>query len=271
MFACALMFVFVGCAADDGPPFTATMLTRPGLLFGYYGDCPTCVEETRDHTNMQWVAGWDSDHGQIETIIARVKKASPSKVVLMLPGMYKQRNVNPAGLAAARAIFAGLRNEGVLGNVVAVYPQDEPDVQRLDDATVTRGNSELRTLMADFGIDDVPLAVIYSGSGGRPGIGSYNWVGMDSYRKGSKILGGPYRSLKNNMRADQRLLLVPGGASPWQQDPAKFFKFAEQDPQVVGVVAFLWFDNAAPQDGVGQGIRSNKMTEIYRQWGRAVS
>jgi hypothetical protein len=187
----------------------------------------------------------------------------------MLPGMYLRGDVNPAGLAAARAIFTGLRDGGVLSNVVAVYPQDEPDLQRLSDATLMRGNAELRKLMAEFAIDDVPVAVIYSGSGRRPGIGSYDWIGMDSYRKGSKILGGPYRSLKNAMRADQRLLLVPGGASPWQQDPAKFFKFADGDPQVVGVVAFLWFDNAAPQDGVGQGIRSNKMTEAYRQWGRA--
>jgi hypothetical protein len=275
-------------ASRSSPPFAL----RAGQFFGYYGDCPSCVEETRAHTNVQWIAGWGGDGAQVPKIVERAKNAAPLKTVIMLPGMYVNKRLNPLGLVAARGIFQGLRDAGVLQNVAALYPQDEPDLEGLDDATVIEANAAVRAVAGEFAeLKNVPLAVIYSergtlglaggphlrfasspttgffsnrqaGLGTRPGISSYDWVGIDAYAMGSKILGKPYTKLQKLLTNKQRLLLVPGGANPWREDPAPYFKRASKDPKVIGVVAFLWFDNAAPD--VGLGIRSNGLAPKYR-------
>jgi hypothetical protein len=236
---------------------------RAGQFFGYYGDCPSCVEETRAHTNVQWIAGWGGEGSQVPKIVERAKNAAPLKTVIMLPGMYVNKRLNPLGLVAARGIFQGLRDANVLQHVAALYPQDEPDLEGLDDATVIEANRALRGVAAEFiELKNVPLAVIYSERGSRPGISSYDWVGIDAYAMGSKILGTPYTKLRKLLTNKQRLLLVPGGADPWREDSMPYFKRAATDPKVIGVVAFLWFDNAAPD--VGLGIRSNGLAPKYR-------
>jgi hypothetical protein len=236
---------------------------RAGQFFGYYGDCPSCIEETRAHTNVQWIAGWGGDGAQVPKIVERAKNAAPLKTVIMLPGMYANKRLNPLGLVAARGIFQGLRDAGVLQNVAALYPQDEPDLEGLDEATVIEANTAVRAVAAEFAeLRHVPLAVIYSERGTRPGISSYDWVGIDAYAMGSKILGKPYTKVQKLLTNKQRLLLVPGGANPWREDPAPYFKRASKDPKVIGVVAFLWIDNAAPD--VGLGIRSNGLAPKYR-------
>lgn len=251
--------VLSGCGRESADP-----VVRPDLYFGYYGDCPSCIAETRDHTSFTWVAGWNGTKGHIETIVERAVLAAPTSTVIMLPGMYVNGRVNPKAIEAARAIFTGLRDNGVLQAVVAVYPQDEPDLLGLTDAAVAEANSQIRALMMEFvELDGVPLAVIYSNSRMQPGLSTYDWIGIDAYRLGKRVLDEPYERLRKRMRADQRLLLIPGGASPWEQDPAPFFKRATDDPRVVGVVAFIWFDNAAP--GVGAGIRSNGLADRYRR------
>jgi exonuclease III len=111
-------------------------------LFGYYGDCPTCIDETTDHTNMQWVAGWGFETGHIETIVERVNLAAPSKVVLMLPGMYTDRSINPAGLKAARSIFTRLTTRGggtMFDALVEWLPSTNADIFCLQEITHTPG------------------------------------------------------------------------------------------------------------------------------------
>jgi hypothetical protein len=250
-------------ASARRPSSIKPVALRAGQFFGYYGDCPSCVEETRAHTNVQWIAGWGGEGGQVPKIVERAKNAAPLKTVIMLPGMYVNKRLNPLGLVAARGIFQGLRDANVLQNVAALYPQDEPDLEGLDDATVIEANRALRGVVAEFiELKNVPLAVIYSERGSRPGISSYDWVGIDAYAMGSKILGAPYTKLRKLLTNRQRLLLVPGGADPWREDSTPYFKRAATDPKVIGVVAFLWFDNAAPD--VGLGIRSNGLAPKYR-------
>jgi hypothetical protein len=250
-------------ASAQQPSSIKPVALRAGQFFGYYGDCPSCVEETRAHTNVQWIAGWGGEGSQVPKIVERAKNAAPLKTVIMLPGMYVNKRLNPLGLVAARGIFQGLRDANVLQHVAALYPQDEPDLEGLDDATVIEANRALRGVAAEFiELKNVPLAVIYSERGSRPGISSYDWVGIDAYAMGSKILGTPYTKLRKLLTNKQRLLLVPGGADPWREDSMPYFKRAATDPKVIGVVAFLWFDNAAPD--VGLGIRSNGLAPKYR-------
>jgi hypothetical protein len=263
LFLSVCAFTFHGEAAEASGVSDRVAL-RAGQFFGYYGDCPTCVAETRAHTNVQWIAGWGSDGAQVPKIVERAKIAEPLRTVIMLPGMYVNKRLNPLGLVAARGIFQGLRDANVLQNVAALYPQDEPDLLGLDDVTVIEANRALRAVAAEFDeLKNVPLAVIYSERGTRPGLSSYDWVGIDAYAMGSKILAKPYAKLRKLLTKQQRLLLVPGGANPWREDPAPYFKRAASDPKVIGIVAFLWFDNAAPD--VGLGIRSNGLAPRYRQ------
>ncbi len=257
----SLLLARAPAVAAAGPKKQISL--RAGQFFGYYGDCPNCVEETRAHTNVQWIAGWGGDGSQVPKIVERAKNAAPLKTIIMLPGMYVNKRLNPLGLIAARGIFQGLRDAGVLQNVAALYPQDEPDLEGLDDVTVVEANKALRAVAAEFSeLRNVPLAVIYSERGGRPGIASYDWVGIDAYAMGPKILAKPYAKLQKLLTKKQRLLLVPGGADPWRENPEPYFKRAARDPKVIGVVAFIWFDNAAPD--VGLGIRSNGLAPTYR-------
>jgi hypothetical protein len=268
MLAVALLMTSFTWLAPSAPSAIASRSTPPatlraGQFFGYYGDCPSCVEETRAHTNVQWIAGWGGDGAQVPKIVERAKKAAPTKTVIMLPGMYVNKRLNPLGIVAARGIFQGLREAGVLQNVAALYPQDEPDLEGLDDVTVIDANAAVRAVAAEFAeLKNVPLAVIYSERGTRPGISSYDWVGIDAYAMGSKILDKPYAKLQKFLTKNQRLLLVPGGADPWRENPEPYFKRAAKDPKVIGVVAFIWFDNAATD--VGLGIRSNGLAPTYR-------
>jgi hypothetical protein len=261
--AVTIVFGFAGCS-DKAKVRDPTV--RPDLFFGYYGDCPNCIEETRDHTSFQWIAGWKGSTGQISTIVERATKAAPTRTVIMLPGMYVNKRVNPNAIEAARKIFVGLRKNHVLQNVVALYPQDEPDRLGIPDEAIAEANTQVRAVAAEFDeLEDVPLAVIYSGTGRHPGMSTYDWVGIDSYRLGRRVLAKPYSELVVKMRPEQRLLLVPGGASPWVQDPEPFFRRATEDDRVIGIVAFIWFDYAAT--GVERGIRSNGLADRYRKLG----
>ena len=248
-----------------GPPATLTQPPRE-VLYGYYGHCDTCSAETHRHVNMIHVPNW----GPLETTVRQLTEARVygiKHVMLGVPQLYHA----PDAERALREFFTTLRGANLLTNITALYPLDEPDLHSIPADVISARNALLRRVMAEFPeLRTTKLAVIYTSRPKWPGIDSYDWVGFDDYGAGSQIFtNGLYSELKDRLRPDQRVLLVPGGADPWRQDPEPFIAKALEDPQVIGVVPFIWYDFADRE--VGRGIRSNGLAGAYCEAARKLT
>lgn len=247
---------------------------RDTIHYGYYGDMAFQYDEVKDHVNTVWIAAWDR-HPQswVDCVYDRVVQASKDgkkSVVMMTTGTYTDdRRFNENVLQELQQLFDKLNAAGVLKDVVAVYPTDEPDGSEISSEEIAKGNAAIRGVMAKHpALKNTALAVFYTGSEKYPGIEYYDWVGFDEYHKGEKVLGAKYKRMVSRLRDDQRTMIIPGGCDKWRQDPRPFVDFALSNPRVVAVVPFIWIDNAAPgNDDVGLGIRSNGLSELYREAG----
>lgn len=242
-----LAFILAACGGGGGgSPSAPPAPTRGPLVVGYYGSCPACVEQTYRHVTVTWAFGWFEDRA---TTIAAAKQRG-LKVVLYLPEAYVSEQ-------AVRDLFTTLRAQGLLEQVAYLYPEDEPDLKH-DEAAITAAHLVARRVSAEFGISP-KIAVIYAGLNDFPGIASADVIGADDYSLGPNIL--PLYNLIP-IRPGQTLMLVPGGADPWRQDPAPFFAYARAHANVEMVTSFLWGPDFADR-GVGLGIGSNGMAQAY--------
>lgn len=246
-----LLLSLVGCGGGGsaGPlPPPAVPQARGPLVVGYFGSSPAQLEQTYRHVNVHWAMGWFEDRAL--TIAAAKQRGL--KVVLYLPEAYVSAD-------RVRALFTILRAQGLLDQVAYLYPADEPD--RFHNApTINAANGIARAVATEFGIAP-RIAVIYAGSDSFPGVESADVVGLDDYDKGAGVLGADYDSLRAALRPGQRLMLVPGGASPWRHDPRPWFAYAAAHPDVEMVTPFIWFDS---WDGTSNaGIQSNGMAPAY--------
>ncbi len=62
------------------------------------------------------------------------------------------------------------------------------------------------------------------------------------------------------LKPGQKMILVPGGASPWKTDPTAFYNYAQTEPTVIGIIAFSWLDY---ENKPNVGIRVNGMAKAY--------
>lgn len=256
---------WLGCPPPDFLPGPS----RTGLEYGYYGDGDTNLAETADHVTLEWIFGWGSSDALTNTIahLAQARNRGVRTIVLGVESVYLE-----GGEAWLRSLLAQLSSRGLLTDVKALYPIDEPNAgdKKTAEQVITVNQMVRRVAREFIELASVRLAVIYAGDiDERPGIGSYDWVGIDKYQAGDEIfIDELYDDLKAALRADQGILLVPGGADPWKTDPAAFYNKAQEDHQVVALVPFIWQDHAAP--GVGQGIRSNSTRSRYVEAGTRI-
>lgn len=258
----------VACGGGGSAGAAAMPSAGRTVLFGYYGGVNSTIPEIADHASLAWVMGWNPTGGWMENTALQLAQARNRNLpsVLGIPQAY-----GPDAEDSVRLVFQSLSVQGLLTGIAALYPIDEPDVNGKSNAEVLAANAMLRRVMADFpALRDTKLSVIYGAGSNRPGIASYDWVGMDAYGEGCGVLAASYASLKAILRPGQRLMVVPGGADPWKQHPGCFLARAQEDPQVVAVVSFIWFDSwddITKPDGA-KGIRSNGMAPIYTEAGK---
>lgn len=247
------------------PPGPQTTETR---WAGFYGDDARQLADTRSFVNIVWVAGWLDPAGRpLDQVIverAAAACAAGKLVVLMLPGVYDGTRFNPASIPLARGILSAL---GPLGRacVYALYPIDEPDIAKRGIPRLRKGispldiktaNTALRALMAEFPeLRATKLAVIYAGANDFPGLASYDLISFDDYNAGEGVLGDPLEALLGLLQPHQRAFLTVGVADPWRAPLGPFLARLLADPRIIGVLGFIFIDNAAP--GVGLGVRSN--------------
>lgn len=256
----AVIFL-TGCGGSGGDPTPIVPVVlhtlRPDVLFCYFGLVSEQVREIAAHVNAvhlpDW-GDWDTAGADIEArIVAQLHEAQAngiSRAIVCTGFLTFTTNHQYRGTAALMAFRQRLDAAGLLPMVIGLYPLDEPDVSGLSDALVTQAVNETRAAWPG-----PKIGVIY-GTHGTPGIGAYDWVGMDDYGAGAGVL-----QRLPSIRADQRWIVVPGGADPWKQDPAPFVDFANSHPQVAVFMPFCWFDGYGGTPNAG--IRSNGMALRY--------
>lgn len=242
----SLLAVLAGCGGGGGggsntPQQPPLIEPRGGIEYGYFGD--TCnVPKTAPHTTFQMVAGWCESGSLIDQAVQA--QAAGQKIVVLL---------NAFDESSLRTLFDSLRNANVLSSVLAFQVGDEPDAHGLNDATVRGMNATVRRVAAEYyELKDVKLWVIY-GQYGTPAADSFDACGHDDYGTGPKF-----------PPACKQIILIPGGASPWREDPTSFLNAAYTDYRVVAIMPFIWH---WPQEHIGDGIENNGMARKYCEIG----
>lgn len=230
------LILLTGCGGGGGGSASlspATTTYRPVIHYGFFGD--TCdVARTAAFTDFVMIAGWCTEVDSVgqEALAA---KAAHEKIVLMLSYPSEE---------SLRALLNKLDALDVLGSVLAIYPQDEPDVAGMSGDSVAALCSMVRRVAGEFSaLNNVPLWAIY-GNVGTDGIEFFDAVGQDKYG---------YGPMFPTLSPSQGMILVPGGAAPWREDPQQFVDAAFQTPNVVAVIPFIWRWPGAihESDGIG--------------------
>lgn len=248
----------------------AALPARRGLQFGYFGSDDAQVSETADHVTFLMPA-WSDDASQIaRALAANMPVCLVVEDALFAPGVPSRYLGNALADALLRAKFDAWRAAGALQLVRYLYVCDEPERdKKLTDADMRAAIITLRGVMGEFPeLAAARLWVIFGDQESYPAIDLLDDVGCDAYGAGADILTGQYQRLKPYLRPDQGLILVPGGASPWRQDPRPFLDYANADPQVVAMVPFIWLDQWGGT--TNRGIRGNGMRGVYSDVGQAI-
>jgi len=253
----ALLLAACGGGGGSGSTEGSTTIppSRPGLFYGYYGSCPTCLAGFQDHVNLLMTfPPWDGEQQSIDDM---TRAALPTILG------------TPTDPVALQSLLTDLRNANVLRYVVALYPLDEPNLTGWTNATILPVLAQQRAVAAKFvELANVKLAVIYGPGSTLPGIGpgGYDWVGFDDYNAGDYAADGELDIFESQLLPTQRVMMVPGGADPWHTDPRPFYIRAQSDPQVLVILPFLWRDYSQ-----GRGIGNNGQAPVYRPYGLAIS
>lgn len=251
-----------GGGGDHMPPAPAAL--RTDLWYGYYLTFDNQAQETADHVTMVHEGGWFG----VDATIASMKAHGKPVMLDLSVHVYPDARAHPDTHDRAKAVFQKLEAAGLLHQVVALYPIDEPEIHGgIDDAAVTWVNGEIRRAAAGFPqLAGVKLAVIYTSKGTLPGFASYDWVGMNDYGMGSGLLASAaWMAIMDRLQPHQGAFLVPGGGDPWRQDPEAFRRYAHAEPRVVGIMPFMWA--ARRGQGDAPGIGTNGMAAAYRAVG----
>lgn len=239
------------------------------LYFSYYGGMDN---EIFPYENMVWGTTWGHPNSEwIVDALTRaasfgVKAAMVSIDYLVYSNTMTQGPKHflgaPVVTANLHTFFDLLRAAGVLGMVKALYPIDEPDLFNVPASDIAAANSTIRGVAATYPeLAGVALAVIYSNTRTYTGILSYDWVGMDDYDQAAYVLISRYPEMIERMKPDQKLIVVPGGADPWETPVEPFYEYAQQNPRTVLIAPFIWQDQWGGTQNLG--IKSNGMAASY--------
>lgn len=256
------LFLF-GCGGGGGgggggssapspvPPVPQAPVRDTPPLVLYFGIASKQLEETSDHVScaypMDW-GDWDTQGPDIaDRIIAQLveAKARGFKTAIVAVGFTcfttKFTYKGMAGLVEFKK-----RVDAIGIDVIGISLVDEPDMNGVSDAVMTRAFNEAKAAWPG-----VKIYVVY-GDHGTPGASAADVVGMDKY---PNLVTVPIKS-------GQKQWLFAGGADPWKVDPTPFTAYAQQHPEVEAICAFLWIDGWG--GGTNKGIGTNGMASAYR-------
>lgn len=267
---CLSIGSITSCGGSGYMPEPASV-QRNDLFFGYYLTFGNQVQETKDHVNLIHESGW---FGADQTIASMRSHGKATMLSLSSECYASPTQPQPNVEERVTGTLLRLQQAGVLSQVVALYPIDEPDLHGLNDAQVTEVNAAVRKAAAKFPeLANVKLAVIYTNKNLLPGFASYDWIGMDAYEMGADVLvSAQWKATLARLQPEQRLILVPGGGDPWRQNPEAFRRYAHRTPQVVLLMPFMWATrHDDPNVPDMPGIGTNGMAPTYRAVGLEIT
>lgn len=255
--------------AADVAKFTQTAPPAARTLyFGYFGYATPEAAQTGDHCNLVFLPSWGAMPTNWPVIASRAvdwlneaKAAGIQNAVLTVDYLiFSGATLVPNAAANLTALLTQLQTAGVLQMVKAFYPCDEPDLNGFSDATLVAAVALIKKVAAQFAVlADVQCWVIY-GVNGTPGMSAYDAVGRDNYGAGAGAL-----TWYNSVPAGKGLILIPGGAQPWDTDPSAFVAYALTNAATICLLPFLWVDYAG-----GKGISDNGMAPAYKTAGQRI-
>lgn len=225
--------------------------------YTFFGTSDTAV--TAPFTNVYMAVDWGPAGAQEDiklrmiTEMQQARARGVDRFILGTGFLQFDAHCNYLGNAALAAFKLQLDALDLSRSVFMLYPRDEPDVQGCNATEIAQAYNEARNIWPG-----VRIGVIYGDSGRTPGIDQATDVGLDKYGSGPQEL---------NLRADQHLMLVAGGASPYREDPQQYVQYAQTHANVSVVWAFLYVPYTDPQGHPQLGIGANGMLPQYRTAG----
>jgi hypothetical protein len=132
---------------DYMPP--APQALRRDLFFGYYLTFNDQIRETGDHVNLVHESGW---FGVDATAISMRAHGKPTMLDVSQEVYEGGDHARPRADLEARlgATLDALKTAGVLSQVRALYPMDEPENMRLSDGAITATNARIRKVATKY-------------------------------------------------------------------------------------------------------------------------
>lgn len=268
-----------GCSGGNPDPnafVPEPSALRKDLQFTYFGAVPTVkgdatgqIEETREHVNFFMDMQFGGEQFTIDSILYMKKPTMLGVQYFMYDAQNKPK---PTGEAELVAYLGRLQAAGALKYVTDAYPIDEPDLLNTPAKDIQSVNASVRRAFEGYGLKP-RLSVIYSAKFTWNGAEFYDDIGFDNYSAGSGIFynGDFARLTAAANKPGQKLWLVVGGASPWNQNPEAFINYANGDAKIRGIIAFVYFDSISPEQMYGLGIRNNGQRKTYCNAGSKVT
>ncbi len=223
--------------------------------FGYF--CSSCEQVggggytplTRDHANVAFIAA-ASPYDAVTRIQEAAAYGMKSAIAVnhiffdqnyQLYSNYQQRWNDYANVIGP-----------YIGNVVAIYPQDEPNLYGFDRS---RLYAAIQSIKSKF--PGIPVATIYAPLSSYVGIDLFDWAGIYCYSNGQFSCSGisyltKYNQFKSLLATWQRTILVPQAGVPsgivldnalisaLSQEIYQYKSISDSDPKVVAVFPFLY-------------------------------
>jgi hypothetical protein len=225
---------------------------RSDLLFGFYGRLDNQREDTKDFTNLDYEFMFDGVEGLVNNM-----KLAKRPTIIDVGYFLTQRNATHKSIfrqdAAIRLkeLLDRLKIENLLQYILGFTPGDEPNSQFENIEHWHQCVKTIKDICVYYPeLANLKIVMLLNGAASNEELKTWcphaDLVGFDLYKKKSAILepkrwpnpGGLQVQLESWLREDQKTFLVPGGS--YKQNPWPFVYYAQKNPKVAFIVAFLW-------------------------------
>ena len=263
---------------DKNPDEYSYEATKPPrqdkIRFGYYLGVSSQFDQVVGHTNLWWTedGGREGAAARLANIV-RAHQAGMDVVLDVSDALWDKTTLKPEAETNLRGLLSSIRFSGALSSIKVIVIRDEINLSYLDVCgSAPQAVAICRKLIAEFGMTDCMMGAVYTSSRPFCHIDLFDVVGFDDYREKANVLrpNAMYDNMRKTLRPDQKTILLPGGYL--NQSPKPWANFANDNPEVWGIVPFLWqWPSASEQQPGDSCIRDLPVRAEYEALGRKLS